>query len=188
MTAATFTRKLAAVALTVTALLGIVLLSRVPWRSSAEDAAELRVSWRIPAPSNRRCRPPTEAELRGVLPHMRPTEVCTDEAVSFRLTILLDGDTLRAGAVGLSSPRARTISVHERFPIPPGRHELDVNFLPDPSMQSSDGSPANPDPSGFPQGLAMRLSAAVVAGPRDVILVTPDDGGRLVAVTPRPPS
>lgn len=188
MSAATLARRAAAAALAVAGLLGIVLLSRVPWRPSAEDAAELRVSWRIPAPSNRRCRPPTEAELRGVLPHMRPTEVCTDEAVSFRLTILLDGDTLRGGPVGLSSPRARTISVHERFPIRPGRHALEVNFLPDLPTRSSDGSPADPDPSGFPQGSAMRLSAAVVAGPRDVILVTPDDGGRLVAVTPRPAS
>ena len=188
MTVATFTRKLAAVALTVTVLLGIVLLSRVPWRYSAGDAAELRVSWRIPAPSNRRCRPPTEAELRGVLPHMRPTEVCTDEAVSFRLTILLDGDTLRAGPVGRSSRRARTVSVHERFLMPPGRHALEVNFLPDPPTQSSGGSPTDPDLSGFPQGPAMRLSATVVAGPRDVVLVTPDDGGRLAVVTPTPPS
>ncbi len=192
MTAATFTRKLAAVALTVTVLLGIVLLSRVAWRSSAGDAAELRVSWRIPAPSNRRCRPPTEAELRGVLPHMRPTEVCTDEAVSFRLTILLDGDTLRAGPVGRSSARARTVSVHERFPIPPGRHALEVSFLPDPPTQSFDDSTtspaANPDPSDSSGDPAMVLSTIVSADARDVILVTPDDGGRLAVVTPPTPN
>lgn len=183
MSAVTFTRKLAAAALTASGLLGIVLPSRVMWRPSAADAAELRISWRIPAPSNRRCRPPTEAELRGVLPHMRPTEVCTDEVVSFRLTVLLDGDTLRAGPVGGSSPRARTISVHERFPIPPGRHALIVDFLPDAPAPGSDGSAASPDPPGSSGDLAMVLRTTVAAGAGDVILVTRDDGGRLVVVT-----
>ena len=184
MTAMTFTRKLATAALTVAGLLGIVFLSRVTWRPSPADAAELRISWRIPAPSNRRCRPPTEAELRDVLPHMRPTEVCTDEAVSFRLTILLDGDTLRAGPVGGSSPRARTISVHERFPIPPGRHALEVNFLRDPPTPPLDGSATSPDPPGSSGNLAMVLGTTVVASAGEVILVTRDDGGRLVVVTP----
>ena len=187
MSAARLARKAAAAALAAAGLLGIVLLSRVPWRPSAEDAAELRVSWRIPAPSNRRCRPPTEAELRGVLPHMRPTEVCTDEAVSFRLTILLDGDTLRAGPVGGSSPRARTMTVHERFPIPPGRHELEVNFLPDPTASNSSGSATNPDPTGSSADLAMVLSTTVAAGAGEVILVTPEDGGRLIVVRPPAP-
>ena len=188
MTAMTPTRRLTAAALAVAGLVGIVFLSRVQWRATAADAAELRVSWRIPAPSDRRCRPPTEAELRGVLPHMRPAEVCTDEAVSFRLTILLDGDTLRAGPVGRSSPRARTISVHERFPIPPGRHELEVNFLPDPPASGSSGSATNPDPSGSSGDLTMVLSTTVAAGAGDVILVTPDDGGRLIVVTPPAPN
>ena len=188
MSAATLARKAAAAALAVAGLLGIVFLSRVSWRPSAEEAAELRVSWRIPAPSNRRCRPPTEAELRGVLPHMRPTEVCTDEAVSFRLTILLDGDTLRAGPVGGSSPRARTMTVHERFAIPPGRHELEVNFLPDLPASGSSGLATNPDPSGSSGDLAMVLRTTVAAGAGDVILVTPDDGGRLIVVTPPAPS
>ena len=153
---------------------------------------ELRVSWRIPAPSNRRCRPPTEAELRGVLPHMRRRRCARTKRCPFRLTILLDGDTLRAGPVGRSSARARTVSVHERFPIPPGRHALEVSFLPDPPTQSFDDSTtspaANPDPSDSSGDPAMVLSTIVSADARDVILVTPDDGGRLAVVTPPTPN
>ena len=146
----------------------MVWLSRVRWRNPPAEAAELRVSWRIPAPSDRQCRPPTDAELEGVLPHMRPTEICSDEAVPFRLSVVLDGDTLRSGPVAGAGGRARAITVYERFAIPPGSHDIVVGFIPDAANANAPGAPA-----------AMSLDASVTAAPGDVILVAPDNNGRL---------
>lgn len=167
MRTTTWARRLVAFAVAIAAVLAVVGLSRVRWRNPPADAAELRVSWRVPAPSNRQCRPPTDAELEGVLPHMRPTEICTDEAVPFRLTVLLDGDTLRSGPVAGAGGRARAITVYERFAIPPGSHDIVVGFVPDAANANA------------PEALVMSLGASVTAAPGDVILVAPDDNGRL---------
>lgn len=177
-------RALLAAALAIAALVVLALLSRITWRSSDPEAAELRLSWRIPAPSYRQCRPPTEAELGGVLPHMRPSEVCTDMAIPFRLTVQLDGDTLHSEPVAKSGPRARTITIYRSFPVSPGSYALDVAFLPEtqPGIERGGGAAAGStasDPVDSPQDLAMTLSARVAAGPREVILVSPDEGGRL---------
>lgn len=185
-------RQVAAAALAVAALAALVLLSRVTWRSSDPDAAEVRISWRMPAPSERQCRPPTEAELRGVLPHMRPTEVCTDEAIPFRLTIQLDGDTLHSEPVARSGPRARTITVYRSFPLSPGSHVLDVAFLPE-SPAGAEGGVADPPGLNAAPGSAVSqlrrdfaktLNTRVAPRPGDVILVSPDENGRLSATGP----
>ena len=165
MSATTWPRGLMAALLAMAGVLAMAGLSRVEWRNPPSEAAELRVSWRIPAPSDRQCRPPTDAELEGVLPHMRPAEVCPDEAVPYRLTVLLDGDTLRSGPVAGAGGRARAITVYERFAIPPGRHAITVGFV--------------PEAANAPETLAMTLNANLFAAPGDVVLVTPDDNGRL---------
>lgn len=181
-------RRVAAVALASAALVALVLLSRVTWRSSDPDAAELRLSWRIPAPSYRDCRPPTEAELSGVLPHMRPSEVCTDTAIPFRLTIRLNGDTLHSEPVARSGPRARTMTIYRSFAVSPGDYALDVAFLPElpPENGRSDVDArtriAASDSANSLQDLAMTLGTRVSAGSGDVILVSRDEDGRLSAI------
>ena len=176
-------RRVAGAGLAIAALAALALLSRVPWQSSDPDTAELRVSWRVPAPSHRRCRAPTEAELSGVLPHMRPSEICSDEAIPFHLAIRLNGDTLHSGTVERSGPRARTVTVYESFAVPPGSHDLEVAFLPEPPPEGEPGVAGDPtsapDPADPERNLAMTLSATVFAAPGDVILVSPDERGRL---------
>ena len=183
-------RQVVGAALAVAALGALVLLSQVTWQSSDPDAAELRLSWRIPAPSYRQCRPPTEAELSGVLPHMRPSEVCADTAIPFRLTIRLNGDTLRSEPVTRSGSRARTITIFSSLAISPGSHALDVALLPELPPDDERGAADAPardaasDSEDFHQDLAMTLSTRVSAGPGDVILVSSDENGRLFAVGP----
>lgn len=178
-------RQSVAAALAIAALVVLALLSRVTWRSSDPDAAELRLSWRIPAPSYRHCRPPTEAELSDVLPHMRPSEVCTDVAIPFRLTVQLNGDTLHSEPVAKSGPRARTITIYRSFPVSPGSYALDVAFLPEtqPGIEGGGVDAATRNTASVsvdsPQELAMTLSTRVAVGPREVILVSPDENGRL---------
>ena len=181
-------RRVTAVALASAAIVAMVLLSRVTWRSSDPDAAELRLSWRIPAPSFRQCRPPTEAELSGVLPHMRPSEVCTDTEIPFRLTIRLNSDTLHSAPVARSGPRARTITIYRSFAVSPGDYALDVALVPEPPPDSARGgadAPARtpaPDSADSLENLALTLGTRVSAGPGDVILVSRDENGRLVTM------
>ena len=181
-------RQLSAAALALAAVLALVLLSRVTWRASDEDTAELRLSWRMPAPSYRHCRPPTEAELEGVLPHMRPSEICNDVTIPFRLTILLNEDTLHSGPVEGSGSRARTLTIFSSFPVSPGSYDLEVAFLPEEPADSVSGLPGAAtrapaaDSAHISQDFAMTLRAAVTAGPGDVILVSVDENGRLYAI------
>ena len=183
-------RRLVAAALAIAALVVLALLSQITWRSSVPDAAQLRLSWRMPAPSYRHCRPPTEAELSGVLPHMRPSEVCTDVAIPLRLTVQLNGDTLHSEPVAKSGPRARTITIYRSFPVSPGSYALDVAFLPETQPGIGPGGvdaatrTTASDSVDSAQDLVMTLSTLVAAGPREVILVSPDEGGRL-RVAPR---
>lgn len=181
-------RRAAGAALAAAAVLVVVFLSRIGWGTTDPESAELRLSWRIPAPSHRQCRPPTEAELSGVLPHMRPTEICSDEAIPFHLGVRLDGDTLHSGPVERAGPRARTITVYMSFAVSPGSHALEVAFVPEPPPGADTGGAGGPDPGRVPadsaRGLAMTLSTTVSAAPGDVILVSPDEKGRLF-VAPR---
>ena len=182
-----FVRRLAGGVLAAGVLLGLVTLSEVAWRSAADvDAAELRLSWRVPTPSNRQCRPPTEEELSGVAPHMRPTEVCTDEAVPFHLAVQLDGDTLYSEPVERAGRRARAVTVYTSFAVPPGSRRLRVEFLPQTAGGAEGVAGAVPaaDSSAVGAGalpdLAMTLDTTVSAAPGDVILVFRDEDGRLV--------
>ena len=171
-------------------VLASVILSRVAWQSADPDIAELRLSWRMRAPARQECRPPTEAELRDVLPHMRPTEICTDEAIPFRLTIALDGDTLLSEPIVRSGRRARTITVFRSFRISPGSYALEVAFLPelppDPerAVAEAPAGDAAPEPAQSPLDLATTLRARVSADPGDVILVSPDENGQLAVIDP----
>ncbi len=174
-------KRAGAAALAAGGMVVIVLLSQVPWRGLENDWSELRVSWRMPAPSLRHCRPPTEAELEGVPGHMRPAEICNEETVPFDLMVLIDGDTLHAGPAWHPGRRARTLAVYKRFPLPAGSHTLEVSFVP--------GSPpldaVSPQMDSV-QALATTLSARVVAAPGGVVLVTRNDDGRLTITPPGP--
>lgn len=171
-------------------LLATVVLSRVAWQSADPDAAELRLSWRIPAPARQECRPPTEAELSDVLPHMRPTEICTDEAIPFRLTIGLDGDTLLYERIVRSGARARTITVFRSLRISPGSYALEVAFLPELPPGPESGVADAPAGDAAPQSvdsvldLATTLRARISADAGDVILISPDENGRLFVIDP----
>ena len=191
MTMRTLGRRVVGALCAVGVLLATVILSRVAWQSADPDTAELRLSWRIPAPAHQECRPPTEAELRDVLPHMRPAEICTDEAIPFRLTIALDGDTLLSEPIVRSSPRARTITVFRSFRISPGSYALEVAFLPelppgsDRTVADAPAGDSAPEPAQSPLDLATTLRARVSADPGDVILVSPDENGQLAVIDPR---
>ena len=147
----------------------VVLLSRVPWQPSAGAKAELRVSLRRPVVATEQCRPPTEDEVRGIPPHMRPLEVCSGDVVPFTLRVLLDGDTLASRPVRPSGGgRGRTMSVFETYSLRPGAHDVEVAFWPDSSAAD------------LPAGLALALRARLSLSGGEVALVTHGEDGGLV--------
>lgn len=105
-------------------------LSRLSWDLGPQEAtSELRLSWRAQTPTLERCRPPTEDELAGLPAHMRPREICEGGAVPFQLQVSVSGTELRRGII--SPTGDRTISVYEVYAVPPGEHEVVVNFGPE---------------------------------------------------------
>lgn len=147
----------------------VVLLSRVPWQPSTGTKAELRVSLRRPVVATEQCRPPTEDEVRGIPPHMRPLEVCSGDVVPFTLRVVLDGDTLARHPVRPSGGRrGRTLSVFETYSLRPGAHEVEVAFWPDSSAVE------------LPTGLALALRASLSLSGGEVALVTQGEDGGLV--------
>ena len=150
-------------------LFAMLLLSDVTWRAAHEDAAELRVSWRLTAPTSESCRPPTEEEIASLPAHMRPQEICSGGAVPFFLRVVLDGDTLRSGPADPAMGRSdRTVSVFETYPIDAGSHEVDVAIWPDSSVAD------------LPPGLERRLTTRLEVEGREVVLVTLGEGADLV--------
>ena len=149
-------------------LLPVILLSTVPWPGGG-DAAELRVSLRLPAVATEACRPPTEEEVRGVPPHMRPAEICSGEVVPFGMRVVVAGDTLDAGTVRPpGGGRGRTLSVYRSYRTAPGALDVEVALWPDSSVV------------GLPDALELSLRTSLSLAAGEVALVTRGENGELV--------
>ncbi len=153
-------------------MLALARLSNLAWEAPGGDLALLRLSWRVPTPATRQCRPPTPAELEGVLPHMRPTEVCVEHTYALRLTTLLDNDTMEAAVIGQGGAHARTITVYRSYPVPPGAYRIQVSLRPD-------VSPAGPPTNEAMDALDMTVADNVAMSPGQVVLVTRGVSGQL---------
>ena len=162
------TRRLAGLGAGGAILYPVILLSNVPWPAGG-NAAELRVSLRLPAVITEACRPPTEEEVRGVPPHMRPAEICSGEVVPFGMRVVVEGDTLDAGTVRPpGGGRGRTLSVYRSYRTAPGALDVEVALWPDSSV------------AGLPDALELSLRTSLALAAGEVALVTRGENGELV--------
>ncbi len=144
----------------------VVAGSQVPWVASASDEAIVRLSWRAVLPTVEDCRPPTDEDLRGIPPHMRPAEVCSGSPVPFRLEFTLDGQRLIDERVAGSGARGdRPMYVFEEFSVEPGVHRVDLTFAPDTAETA--------------RAPGTHLVRELRIGSREVVLLTRDASGRL---------
>jgi hypothetical protein len=151
--------------------LAIVAGSQVPYRVSPEQDARIRLSWRAPPPRVDECRPPTEADLKGLPPHMRPGEICEGRFLPFRLRVEIDGEgALDREILPAGARRDRPVYVYEDLQLEPGTHDLVVRF------EVADGT--EPVASKVPP---LELDARIELGPREVVLVTRKDQGLVLA-------
>jgi hypothetical protein len=145
----------------------VVAGSQVPYRVTPEEAGRARFSWRAPPPRVEACRPPTEEELLGLPPHLRPEEVCEGRSLPFRLEVEIDGETALEREIRPSGARHdRPVYVRHELPLSPGAYRLVVRF----EVADAEGTAAAAiEP--------LHLDVRVELGPRQVLLVTRTDQG-----------
>ena len=117
-------------ALTAALVLPIAALARAPYTPAGADAALLRLSWRLSAPAQERCRTRTAEELAALPAHMRTPEVCERHVARYLLVTRVGDaapDTLALQGGGAKGDRP--LFVLEERKLLPGRHAVHVALL-----------------------------------------------------------
>ncbi len=118
----------AAAALAIVA--GVALASRAEMGEPARGA-ELRLALRAARARLEICRQRTAEELARLPAHLRAPEDCDEVAIDYRLVVEIDGERRLDQVVSHRGVRrTRPLAVEEAVAIPPGRHGLEVTFLP----------------------------------------------------------
>ena len=153
----------------------VIAGSRVPWDPEPPQAAVVRLSWRAVPAMVEECHPPTEEELAGLPPHMRPPEICVGRAIPFRLRFRLDGETLVDEQVlGAGVREGRPMYVFHEARTVAGEHVIEVDWVPD-------GQGADEGASATAAGIeGATLREVVTLQPLDIALVTWGEDGGLV--------
>jgi hypothetical protein len=150
----------------VAATAGLVAASGVRWVANEDPGARLRLSWRAAGQRVEACRAPTEDELAGLPPHMRPREICEGRLLPFRLVVAVDGETVLERTVHPAGARAdRPTYVFEEIPLEPGAHRLRVDF----TVERPADAPVS-------EAGDRHLATEIEAAPGRVVLVTDRDG------------
>jgi hypothetical protein len=105
----------------------------------APGLALLRVSFSHAGERAAPCRRFTPEELAKLAPNMRRPMDCARERVALRVQVAVDGTVLldeELPAAGLSRDGAAT--VYARFPVTPGRHELEARLRDTPRSEGFD--------------------------------------------------
>ena len=106
--------------------------SRAPFTQEGADSARLRLSWRLRGEKIESCRNRTEEELARLPVHMRTPQICTSKLLSYRLIVEVEDvrtDTVRIVPAGAKGDRP--IFVLHDIMLPPGNHEVEVEFEPE---------------------------------------------------------
>lgn len=176
--------------LTVALLAGLSALSRVPFGVNDAKAAELRLSWRVPAEPELTCRIRTPEELARLPAHMREEEVCERRALPYRLRLTVNDSTLDDRLLGGRNARTeRRLDVHGRFTLPPGRHAVRLELAREGGSTAgsprehnrSTETPTHALPPTAPIRLSLDTTLTFMNG--EALVVTYDDhAGRLVVI------
>ena len=162
--------KAGALIVSATLCAAIAFGGRVPWTPQPDGSALVRLSWRAVLPTIEDCHEPTEDELTGLPPHMRPTEICDGRPVPFRLRFVLDGETVVDEPVtGAGAREDRPMYVLHEVQVEPGTHHIEVVFGPDEQVTL---------PSSAVGGSVLSREIEIEA--LDIALVTTDAQGALV--------
>ncbi len=111
-------------------LLATFALSRIDLGSGPQDGY-LRLSWRLSGQSIKTCRAKTSEEEAQLPRHMQPPEICDYQPLSYRLVVDVGGlervnKVVQPGGLRHDRP----IYVDENLALPPGAHQVRIQFTP----------------------------------------------------------
>lgn len=167
-------------------------LTRFAYTVEPGDQAELRLTWRARTAPVEECRRLTEAERDALPVHMRRDVICEGRVSSYRLEVLVDGETRHSSTVkGAGARGDRPLYVFDAIRLDPGDHHVHVVFerVGAEEGQASEG-PAAVDVGGGDDRRTGRdtrspgvpdrleLTERLVVGAGDVALVTYDATAR----------
>ena len=171
-------RLLVAAGLAVVGVWAMGALTRVEYRATPPDRAELRLAWRARVARVEECRRLSEAEQAELPAHMRREEVCEGRVASYELRVEVDGSVRHRSVVeGAGARGDRPLYVFEATPLEPGRHRVRVTF-----ERVDGGRAALPGESEVPDRLVLEEAVRVSAG--DVVLVRYDPDARALVLAP----
>ena len=131
----------------VLAALGLRWSTVAPWptRAATADFAQVRLSLSARPERVEQCRQLSDDELARLPAHMRLRTQCEGYSASYRLAIVVDGqslvlDTLRGGGLRHDRP----IHVFREYDVPPGEKRLRIEV----ARIDESGTPAAVDSSG----------------------------------------
>lgn len=147
----------------------IVLLTEAPMAMSAEDAALVRLSWRLRADEGEDCRRPTPEELAELPVHMRDPNACVGGVHrSYELLVTVDGvETIRDTIRPSGSRGDRPIFVFRELLVDAGRRDISVVFQ---RLAGADAVSQGTSPS----GTDLRWADSVVLAPREIFALSYD--------------
>lgn len=117
---------------TVTSLAICYIISRLSaWPLIKEsELSGLKFIARLPAQSTALCHEPTEAEVKDILPHMRPKQICDTKKINYSVKVTLDSEII-IQTEAKSAERHPLTLLHKDFKLPAGAKLLSVEILPD---------------------------------------------------------
>lgn len=162
----------------VASALSMGVLTRFVYTAEVGDQAELRLTWRARAAPVEECRRLTESEQAALPVHMRREVICEGRVSSYRLEVVVDGESWHSSTVKGSGARGdRPLYVFDAVRLDPGHHEVHVVFERMGAGERDDATiERDPRSSSVPDRLELRERLDLEAG--DVALVTYDATAR----------
>ena len=91
--------------------------------------ALVRLDWRARGERVEDCRPPTEEEIAGRPPHMRPREICEGRVRPYSLRVVVDRAVVVDDTIhGAGAREDRPLYVAREIAVRPGVRELRIDF------------------------------------------------------------
>jgi hypothetical protein len=160
--------------LAVASALAMGALTRFAYTAEPGDQAELRLTWRARTAPVEECRRLTEAEREALPIHMRREVVCEGRVSSYRLDVVVDGETRHSSTVKGSGARGdRPLYVFDAIRLDPGLHDVHVVFERVGSADP-DAAPSEPEARSSSVPDRLELRERIELEPREVALVTYD--------------
>ena len=121
-------------------------LSQIPSGDSPLHGL-IRVAGTLPSSVKTNCHPPTDEEVKNILPHMRPLEICTETHLSYKLEIKSEGNLILSKIIEDSTNRTdRPLYLNAEAQLSSNNQTLEVLLNANDKLMSQCRFTADPSP------------------------------------------